>query len=244
MDLRHSIVLKDSAENVDLAPAVPMTHLRDVVRIDYPQEFRADISPYLHSPTKRILDVTLTSFLLIALLPLVLIIAVAIKATSKGPIIFRQKRHSVGKKVFEILKFRSMHLGSEADPQVCQAVKGDERVTAIGRIIRRTSMDELPQLINVIRGDMSLVGPRPHAIVHDEKYLKEIPIYEHRFSARAGITGLAQVSGARGATPRLTDMQRRVHYDLEYIRTASLLLDCKILLRTAITELTGRTNAF
>ena len=244
MDLRHGIYWKDSAESVDFSPAGPIAHLRDVITVDYSNDYRPSVSPYLHSSTKRIFDIVIATLLLIAASPLLLMIALAIKATSEGPVIFRQKRHSSEKTTFEILKFRSMHVDCGADPLVPQAVKGDGRVTAIGRLIRRTSMDELPQLINVIRGEMSLIGPRPHAIAHDEKYMREIPTYVHRFLARAGITGLAQVSGARGATPKLSDMQRRVQYDLEYIRTASLALDCKILLLTAITELTGRTNAF
>lgn len=244
MELRHSFSSRDRAGNADLITAASCAHFGDVLRIDHSQEVPTSINPYLNSTVKRVLDVTLAALLLIAVCPLALLIAVAIKATSRGPIIFRQKRHSDGRKVFEIFKFRSMRAGCEKDPLVRQAVEHDERVTYVGRFIRKTSLDELPQLINVLRGDMSLVGPRPHAIVHDEKYLAEIPLYKHRFSARAGITGLAQVSGARGATPRLSDMQRRVQYDLEYISSASLLLDIKILLWTAITELSGRTRAF
>jgi len=133
---------------------------------------------------------------------------------------------------FELLKFRSMYSTPDEQRRVVQAVRGDSRVTRVGRILRKTSMDELPQLINIVRGDMSVIGPRPHAIEHDFCYRELIPNYCLRFTARPGLTGLAQVNGARGHTPRVEDMRRRIEFDLEYLTKSSLWLDCKILLLT------------
>ncbi|AWM85701.1 hypothetical protein C4E04_02355 [Microvirga sp. 17 mud 1-3] len=194
----------------------------------------ADVSPYLTSSTKRLLDFSLAAILICILLPVMLVVAAAVKWSSPGCIVFRQKRHGLRQTPFDIFKFRSMHAQCGADPKVPQATLSDPRVTPLGRLLRKTSIDELPQLINVLRGEMSLVGPRPHALVHDEKYLRELPAYASRFFAVPGITGLAQINGARGETPTLAHMQRRLQYDLEYIRTASLMLDLRILARTTI----------
>ncbi|MCB8818930.1 sugar transferase [Microvirga rosea] len=210
----------------------------DVARVN------SNVSPYLTSSTKRILDLVLAFIMLIALLPLVITAAIAIKCSSPGSIIFRQRRHGVRQTPFMILKLRSMTVESCMDASVRQVTQQDPRVTPIGRFLRKTSIDELPQLINVLKGEMSLVGPRPHALVHDEKYLAVLPTYASRFAALPGITGLAQVNGARGETPTLAHMERRLQLDLEYIRKASLLLDVKILVLTAITVLKNQAHVY
>lgn len=169
--------------------------------------------------------------LLAALSPVLICIALAIRFTSSGPVLFRQSRNGKDMVPFELLKFRTMYCHTP-DPSVVQAQRGDARITPIGKILRSTSLDELPQLLNVIRGEMSLIGPRPHAVEHDAYYGELVPDYRSRFQVRPGLTGYAQVSGARGATPQIEDMERRIDLDLYYIRTASLSLDCRILLRT------------
>lgn len=185
---------------------------------------------YLESHQKRALDITAALSLILMLLPLLLLVALLVRATSPGPVLFRQKRCGKGGKPFEIYKFRSMYV--VPDKQVAQATRADPRVTSVGRFIRRSSIDELPQLFNVLQGHMSLIGPRPHAMAHDTFYGERIPHYSARFVARPGLSGLAQVSGARGGTPQLTDMERRIDLDLDYIRSASLALDLRILAAT------------
>lgn len=190
-------------------------------------------SAYLHSRQKRVLDVTVALVVLLALIPLFMTVAALIRASSKGEVLFRQRRNGQGRQPFVILKFRSMYAVESGDREVPQAKRYDPRVTPIGRFIRKTSIDELPQLVNVLRGEMSLVGPRPHALVHDERFLGEVPGYARRFTGRPGITGLAQVSGERGETPNASKVQARLAYDLQYLQEASLLLDLKILMLTA-----------
>jgi putative colanic acid biosynthesis UDP-glucose lipid carrier transferase len=157
-----------------------------------------------------------------------LVIALAIKLTSKGPVFFRQRRYGVGGSEIQVLKFRSMRV-EEDGPKVTQAQKEDPRVTPVGRFLRRSSLDELPQLINVVRGDMSLIGPRPHAIAHNELYQRQIVEYMLRHKVKPGITGWAQVNGWRGETNTLRKMVYRVEHDLYYIRHWSTWLDFKIL---------------
>lgn len=187
---------------------------------------------YLNSRYRRGLELMITVGLLIVLIPLFAIIGLGVKLSSPGPILFRQLRHGQGMQMFELVKFRSMFWNSECDPGVKQAMRDDPRVTPYGRILRCTSMDELPQLFSVLKGEMSLIGPRPHAIEHDYYYSALIPTYCTRFRARPGITGLAQVSGARGATPHIQDMKDRINLDSTYLQRASLMLDLRILLRT------------
>jgi len=179
---------------------------------------------------KRVCDVVITALALLLLSIPMLIIAGLIKLESKGPVLFRQKRYGVDGKEFEILKFRSMFV--HADKDVKQAMKNDSRVTRVGRIIRKTSLDELPQLLNVLYGTMSLVGPRPHAVAHNELWRHEIQGYMLRHKVRPGITGWAQVNGWRGETDTHFKMQQRVTFDLEYISTWSPWLDLKILVLT------------
>ncbi len=187
---------------------------------------------------KRIFDFIFALLALIALMPLWIVIAVWILVTSPGGIFFRQKRTGYNGNVFELLKFRSMYINDEADEE--QSTEHDRRITAVGRMLRRTSLDELPQLINVLKGDMSIIGPRPHMLKHTEYYSKLIPDYMRRHEMRPGLTGLAQVKGFRGPTPRVEDMAKRVEADLEYIDKFSLWLDMKIFFLTIWKMLTFR----
>jgi putative colanic acid biosynthesis UDP-glucose lipid carrier transferase len=180
---------------------------------------------------KRLTDILLSLLLLITAAPAMLLIAVAIKIDSPGRVLFKQDRYGLDGERIVVYKFRTMTVCENGD-RVVQAQRNDSRVTRVGRILRRTSLDELPQLLNVLQGRMSLVGPRPHAVAHNEEYRKLISGYMVRHKVTPGITGLAQVSGCRGETSTLEDMHRRVQYDLEYLRHWGLLLDIKILLRT------------
>ncbi len=161
-----------------------------------------------------------------------LVIAVAIAVDSRGPLLFKQLRFGLNGEPIVVYKFRTMYHGAPLSTTVTQASRYDPRVTRVGAFLRRRSLDELPQLYNVCRGQMSLVGPRPHAIAHDEIYSRVIEAYSARHLVKPGITGWAQVNGARGATPTSQDMQRRVEYDLYYIGNWSLMLDIRILYRT------------
>ena len=180
---------------------------------------------------KRIEDIVIGSMILVLISPILLMIAIAIKATSPGPVLFKQLRYGLNGKSIRVYKFRSMKV-MENGAKVTQATKDDPRVTTVGRFIRRTSLDELPQFFNVILGNMSIVGPRPHAVAHNEEYRKLIPGYMLRHKVKPGITGLAQISGWRGETDTLDKMEKRIECDLEYIRTWSLLLDLKIIFLT------------
>ncbi|MCK5667344.1 MAG: undecaprenyl-phosphate glucose phosphotransferase, partial [Thiotrichaceae bacterium] len=181
---------------------------------------------------KTLFDIVLSTIALILIGPLMLIVALVIKLTSKGPVLFCQERHGWNNKVFKIYKFRSMKVHQEANGQVTQAFKNDDRVTAVGRFIRRTSIDELPQLFNVIKGDMSLVGPRPHALSHNDYFQLQINNYLARHKIKPGITGLAQITGFRGETNTLDKMNGRVQQDMTYINNWSFSLDFEILFKT------------
>ncbi|MCG8049283.1 MAG: exopolysaccharide biosynthesis polyprenyl glycosylphosphotransferase, partial [Candidatus Thiodiazotropha endolucinida] len=185
-----------------------------------------------HLLIKAIEDLVLALLILILASPIMLITAILIKVESPGPIFFRQERTGWDGKHFRIWKFRSMRLHTEKNGIVKQATRDDPRITTIGRFIRRTSIDELPQLFNVLAGQMSLVGPRPHALQHNLAYSKRIEAYLARHRIKPGITGLAQIRGFRGETKELKQMEKRVKYDLEYINNWSLWLDLSILLRT------------
>jgi putative colanic acid biosynthesis UDP-glucose lipid carrier transferase len=192
--------------------------------------------------SKRTLDITASVVALTLLSPLMLCVAIAIKLNSPGPVIFRQTRYGLNGDAITVYKFRSMTV-AENGPEIVQAKPNDSRVTGIGRFIRATSIDELPQLWNVIIGNMSLVGPRPHAVSHNEIYRRQISGYMIRHKVRPGITGWAQVHGLRGETDTLEKMELRVRYDLEYLMNWSLALDIKILLKTIFVIL-GRQNAY
>ena len=187
----------------------------------------------MNAVLKRAFDIVFAGLALIAAAPLMTLIACAVKLTSRGPILFRQRRYGLNGEEIRVCKFRSMTV-CEDGAVVTQACADDDRVTRIGRFIRRTSLDELPQLFNVLQGTMSLVGPRPHAIAHNEKYRRLISGYMIRHKVRPGITGLAQVSGMRGETQNVEKMAQRVRYDLEYLRNWSPWLDLKILFRSLL----------
>ena len=191
---------------------------------------------------KRIEDIVLGSLALLIFAIPMLIIAIAVKLTSKGPVFFRQRRYGLNGEVIEVMKFRSMTTADDG-ADVKQATKGDARITKLGAFLRKTSLDELPQLINVVTGEMSLVGPRPHAVAHNELYRKKIRGYMLRHKVKPGITGWAQVNGWRGETDTLEKMEKRIEHDLDYIRNWDLFLDLKILFLTAIRGFTHK-NAY
>jgi putative colanic acid biosynthesis UDP-glucose lipid carrier transferase len=191
---------------------------------------------------KRLSDVLLAGTILLAISPLMLAIAIGVKLSSPGPVLFKQRRYGVDGRKIVIYKFRSMSVAEDGD-LVRQATRNDARVTRFGALLRRTSMDELPQFINVLQGRMSVVGPRPHAVAHNELYRKLIRGYMIRHKVRPGITGLAQVNGLRGETDTVEKMKMRIEYDLAYLRSWSLLLDLQIILKTVGVVL-KRQNAY
>ncbi len=188
---------------------------------------------------KRASDLALAASILLLLSPLMAAIAVTVSRSSPGPVLFRQRRYGLDGREFTVFKFRTMTVCEDDD--VRQATRDDPRVTDVGRFLRRTSLDELPQLLNVLGGSMSLVGPRPHAVAHNEHYRKLVSGYMLRHKVRPGITGLAQVNGMRGETRDLDKMSQRVRYDLEYVKNWSLGLDIRILIKTARMVLTDRS---
>lgn len=181
---------------------------------------------------KRISDIVLASLILVLISPILLAVAIGVKLSSPGPIIFKQRRNGLDGEEIIVYKFRSMR-AMDNGPVVKQATKDDPRITKFGAFIRRTSLDELPQFINVLQGRMSIVGPRPHAVAHNEEYRKLIKAYMVRHKVKPGITGWAQVNGLRGETDTIDKMKARVEYDLEYLRNWSLALDLQIIIRTA-----------
>jgi len=193
----------------------------------------------LYGWVKRAEDVVLGILILLLIFPLMLVIAIAIKATSPGAVLFKQRRYGLNGAVVEVWKFRSMSV-CEDGAHVAQATKGDTRITPLGAFLRKTSLDELPQFINVLQGSMSVVGPRPHAVAHNEQYRKLIKGYMLRHKVKPGITGWAQVNGWRGETDTLDKMQKRVEFDLEYIQNWSLWLDIKIVLLTVFKGFVGK----
>lgn len=191
---------------------------------------------------KRCEDIVVALLLIVATLPLMAIIALAIKLDSKGPVLYKQRRHGLNGQEFSVWKFRSMT--ASADGQVFQqARENDSRVTRVGHFLRRSSLDELPQFFNVLRGDMSVVGPRPHALAHNEEYRGSIWGYMQRHKIKPGITGLAQVRGFRGETDTQQKMEQRLHYDMEYLNNWSIWLDLKIILLTPLAVIRGK-NAY
>ena len=191
---------------------------------------------------KRAFDMLFATVLLLLFWPAFLAIAAAIKVSSPGPALFKQRRYGLNGEEILVYKFRSMTV-CEDGAVVAQAKRCDRRVTPVGSLLRRTSMDELPQILNVLEGKMSFVGPRPHAVAHNEEYRKLINGYMIRHKVRPGITGWAQVNGLRGETSTVDKMHRRIQYDLDYLKNWSLVLDLKIIVRTALTVLRHR-NAY
>lgn len=218
----HDLIWGAKVPDMERIAGVPVFTVANS-RIDEPMGF-----------VKRCEDVILASLMLLALSPVMLGLALAIRLESPGPALFRQKRYGFNNQVFDIFKFRSMYTGPAPDSGSKQATRDDPRITRIGRFIRRTSLDELPQLLNVIKGDMSLVGPRPHAVPHNELYGRLIDQYFARHNVRPGITGWAQVNGLRGETDTDEKMRQRVEHDLQYIDRWSVLLDIKIILLTGL----------
>ena len=229
--------LKNTAVNSFLVPDLMGFNLSD-----YSIEEAAGLpvidlsaSPLKHSDAslKRLEDVVISSLMLLLLSPLFFIIALLVKTESSGSVFFKQRRYGLDGKEIEVWKFRSMTSSDDGDA-IQQATKDDPRVTKFGRFIRRYSIDELPQLFNVLCGSMSLVGPRPHAVAHNEYYRDKIDGYMSRHTIRPGMTGWAQVNGCRGETDTLEKMKRRVRYDIEYIQKWSIFLDLRILFKTTI----------
>lgn len=191
---------------------------------------------------KRLSDIVISSALILALWPLLLAIAIGVRRSSPGPIIFKQTRYGLSGERILVYKFRTMRVMEDRGP-IVQATRNDPRVTRFGAFLRRTSLDELPQLFNVLFGSMSMVGPRPHVVSQNEEYRKRIAGYMRRHKVRPGITGWAQVNGLRGETDTLEKMKRRVDYDIDYLRNWSLALDLRILVRTALLIVRDR-NAY
>lgn len=194
------------------------------------------------SVVKRLEDILLTSLILLLIAVPLLLIALAIKLTSTGPVLFRQRRYGLDGRPIMVWKFRSMTVQENGDV-VRQATRNDARITPLGGFLRRTSLDELPQFFNVLRGDMSIVGPRPHAVAHNEQYRKQVNGYMLRHKVKPGITGWAQVNGWRGETDTLDKMRKRVEFDLQYIEHWSVWLDLKIILLTLFKGFLNK-NAF
>ena len=240
-------VLKHSTADIKLVPdlfglrllnhtigqiaGLPVIHLRD-----------SPLDGYGHL-VKAVEDKILASLILLLILPLLVVIALGVKVSSPGPVLFRQKRHGRDGKVIEVWKFRSMRVHQEAEGKVTQARRHDSRITPFGAFLRRTSLDELPQFWNVLQGTMSIVGPRPHAIAHNHEYKEMVQDYMQRHRVKPGITGWAQVNGLRGETDTIDKMAKRVEYDLYYMQNWSLLLDLKIVLMTVIRGFIGK-NAY
>jgi putative colanic acid biosysnthesis UDP-glucose lipid carrier transferase len=192
---------------------------------------------------KKMSDFAISLLILVLISPILVAIALGVKLSSPGPVLFRQRRYGVDGRKIVVYKFRSMTVAEDGDV-VRQATRNDARVTRFGAFLRRTSLDELPQFINVLQGRMSVVGPRPHAVAHNELYRKLIPGYMIRHKVRPGITGLAQVNGLRGETDTVEKMKARVRFDLEYLRHWSLLLDLQIILKTVLVVLKRQPNAY
>ncbi|MDQ0125881.1 putative colanic acid biosynthesis UDP-glucose lipid carrier transferase [Pseudomonas lini] len=221
-DLRSLILLNHSVSEIEGLPAI---HLNESPLTSYPTA----------ALSKAVLDRTVALIAIILLSPVLLGTAIAVKLSSPGPVLFKQKRHGWNGKIIKVWKFRSMRIHD--DQEVKQASRDDPRITRVGQFIRRTSIDELPQLFNALQGRMSLVGPRPHAVAHNDYYTGKIDAYMARHRIKPGITGLAQISGYRGETETIDKMEKRVELDLAYINNWSLWLDIKILIKTPFTLL-------
>lgn len=232
------IVTHIASDLVEAGPAHTVSSLGSVGLIDVKSKPLADWSRVV----KAVEDYVLAAVMLLALLPVFGLIAVLVKLDSPGPVFFRQRRRGYNHEVFEVLKFRTMHV-LEDGADVRQATRDDPRVTRMGRFLRWSSLDELPQLVNVLRGEMSLVGPRPHALAHDDHFGDTVDRYANRHQVRPGITGLAQISGCRGETETQEKIERRLALDLEYVNSWSLWLDLKILGLTILRGLGGQ-NAY
>ena len=230
--------LADSSITVKFIPdffSFDLLHSRltDIGGIPIVSVYDSPLSSSGNAMLKRLEDIVVSLIIVTLISPILLAIAVAIKLTSKGPVLFKQRRYGINGEEITIWKFRSMTVCDDGH-EIKQATKDDARVTKIGTFLRRTSLDELPQFFNVLAGNMSIVGPRPHACAHNEQYRKLIPKYMLRHLVKPGITGWAQIHGWRGETDTLDKMEKRVEFDLHYIDNWSLWLDMKIILLTFI----------
>jgi len=235
--------LSDTTASVFIMPDLFVSELMHARLIDFSGLPLVSIyeTPFdgLDGWIKRLEDVVLAGAILALISPAMMLIAAAVKATSPGPIIFKQRRYGLNGSVVEVWKFRSMTVCDDGDV-VLQATKNDSRVTPLGGFLRRTSLDELPQFINVLQGRMSVVGPRPHAVSHNEEYRKIIKGYMLRHKVKPGITGWAQINGWRGETDTLEKMQKRVEFDLAYIQNWSVWFDLKIVFLTVFRGFIGK----
>ncbi|TNV22972.1 undecaprenyl-phosphate glucose phosphotransferase [Buttiauxella sp. B2] len=220
------------------------THMSQLRSIHNLQTISILSSPFegVGSFIKRAEDLVLGSVIMVLISSLLLVIGIGIKLTSRGPVFFKQDRYGLSGQKIKVWKFRTMRVMENSDT-VVQATKGDPRVTRFGAFLRRTSLDELPQFFNVLQGSMSIVGPRPHAVTHNEQYRKQVENYMIRHKVKPGITGLAQINGYRGEIDALYKMEKRVQYDIEYIQNWSLWLDIKIIIKTIFKGFVGK-NAY
>ena len=239
------IALRYSTANIRYMPGMQDLPLlnHNVTKIGDFYSLDISCSPMdsINAIIKRVSDIVIGSLILLLIAPAMVCVAIAVKLSSPGPVFFKQFRHGASGQQVKVYKFRSMKIHQEDEGKVTQATKGDPRVTRVGAFIRRTSLDELPQFINVLQGRMSIVGPRPHALAHNEHYKDLVESYMKRHKVKPGITGLAQVRGFRGETDTLDKMQRRVECDLEYINNWSLWLDIKIIFQTTFKGFVGNT---
>lgn len=227
--------LSDSTVNTFLVPDLYTYNLSvsQIKTIDGVQTFSVFSSPFggVGALVKRVEDLLIGSVITLLISPILVAIAIGVKLSSPGPVLFKQDRYGLGGKKIKVWKFRSMKV-MENDAVVTQATKNDPRVTRFGAFIRRTSLDELPQFLNVLQGSMSIVGPRPHAVAHNEQYRQIVDNYMIRHKIKPGITGWAQINGYRGETDTLDKMEKRVRYDIQYMQNWSLWLDLKIIFLT------------
>ncbi|MGF6903727.1 undecaprenyl-phosphate glucose phosphotransferase [Paraburkholderia sp. GAS348] len=245
--LRFVKEFRDDLVNIRFIPDVRSVALFDAGMIDL---IGAPAINLMASPLpphalaqKELFDRVFAAVALLVLTPLLTVISIMVKLSSNGPVFFTQYRKGADGRVFKIYKFRTMRVHAEKTGVVTQAMKGDPRITNVGGFLRRTSLDELPQFFNVLRGEMSVVGPRPHALEHDNLYQKVVNGYIHRYRIKPGITGWAQVNGLRGETDRVEKMQQRVEYDLYYLRNWSFGFDMRIVAATLVKGLV-HSNAY
>jgi len=231
-DLRHSTV--DIRYAPDMSDFRLLNHQVSEIAGLYTLDLSCSPLSGFNRVLKKAEDFLLAMVIIVFIAPLLLIISVAVKLTSRGPVLFKQLRHGIDGKPIKVYKFRTMKVHKEVGGGVTQAYKNDPRVTRLGHFLRRTSLDELPQFYNVLQGRMSVVGPRPHAMAHNEQYKDVIESYMKRHKVKPGITGWAQVNGLRGETDTVDKMKKRVEYDLFYIENWSLALDLKIVFLTLL----------
>lgn len=228
--------LRNNTQNIRLIPTIADLKLLNskVSEVAGLQTIDLSMSPLdgVSALIKRIFDISFSLCVLLIISPIMLLISVIIKITSPGPTLFKQDRNGINGDRISVYKFRSMHVHRESKGKVTQAKKNDSRITPFGAFLRRSSLDELPQFLNVLQGRMSVVGPRPHAVAHNEEYKDIVDSYMRRHKVKPGITGWAQINGYRGETDTLEKMEKRIEYDLFYIDNWSIWFDIKIVILT------------